>query len=677
MNEKLNKILQNSIKKRRLFIGGTMVLDSDFNIKNYLSDVQKQVLLEKIYCNGKRTLPKINKNSHRLITNNYSCNYITMNNNNNEKEKENSNKIKHNLIFNTNVNDKKPLVTLNNLLTLSKDNLFNIHKSDSIRKNNIIITDINVEKKLFDANNAIQSTKNKIEKMIKKNKESAKSYNSIFHNKLFKSNEPRLNITKAIKEIKKREKSYNYMNTIEGKNKKMLQKNKTIDNDIVAFDKRNQEAVFEPLKIMNEYKRQKDFQINYQETSMNKFNSQNRQLSISNILIKLMNNESSKLSKKYHSRIECLKKNEKTIGKDETNLEDYIETHKNICKNLEQLYIDIQNKNKELIDENINCNSEIKVIKDEMRKELNQIEYLRIYGYFVNKVLGGDTTRFETKIFPEPKFYDEIDIDALSQNVIEKYRCFYDNVEGEKFEQEKTFINEPEKMWFKFEEMKGIMVRNIFTKEIIKGDIKKIIEDKNKNLKHLRQKNEFLEKENKIIKEQYEYELSKYNIIEKRYNYHKNEFDDLIQNFYIYINNYFGQNNAKNSSDKKNINFKLEIVDCMKEINKILTDKEVYIDKLMSDLKNWEKNDTKCFEDVVNNRKKQIKHLKQLKLMKEKENSRFKFINNIESGKYKLILNSRKTEAPYHKPKKVVEEKLDEKLVQQIENEELINYEGD
>ena len=63
--------------------------------------------------------------------------------------------------------------------------------------------------------------------------------------------------------------------------------------------------------------------------------------------------------------------------------------------------------------------------------------------------------------------------------------------------------------------------------------------------------------------------------------------------------------------------------------------------------------------------------------MKEKENSRFKFINNIESGKYKLILNSRKTEAPYHKPKKVVEEKLDEKLVQQIENEELINYEGD
>ena len=87
-----------------------------------------------------------------------------------------------------------------------------------------------------------------------------------------------------------------------------------------------------------------------------------------------MNSESSKLSKKCHLRFECLKKNEKTIGKDEANFEDYIETHKNTCKKIEQLYIDIQNKNKELIDEYINCNSEIKVIQDEMRKELNQIE---------------------------------------------------------------------------------------------------------------------------------------------------------------------------------------------------------------------------------------------------------------------------------------------------------------
>ena len=670
MNEKLNKQLQNSIIKRRLFIGGAMVLDSDFNIRNYLSDVQKQVLLEKLYFDTKKILPKINNNSRRLITNNYSSNLITMKNNS-----ENNNK-RNNSIFNTIANDKKPLVTLNNLLSLSKDNLFINHKSD-LSRNKVMVTDLNIKQKLYEANNDIQSTKNNIEKMIKKNKESAKSSNSIFYGKLFKSQEPRLNIEKTVKEIKKREKSYSHMNTFEDNNKKIIQKNKTIDNDIVAFDKRHEEAVFEPLRIINDYKRQKDFQINVQENSINNFNSQNRQLSISSVLIKLMNSESNKIAKKYHLRLECLKKNQKDVAKNEINFEDYKENYRNTCKKIDQLYADVQTKNKELIEESLNCNSEIKSIQDEMKKVLNQIDYLRVYGFFVNKVLGGDTTRFESKIFPEPKIYDEINIDELAEKVVKQYRCFYDkNVENEKFEQEKTFINEPEKMWFKFEEMQGIMVRNIFSKELLKGDIKKIRDDNDINLKHLRQKNEFLQKENSILNEQYEFELSKYNKIEKRYNYHKNEFDDLIKNFYIYFINNFNKNNEINIRDKKIYN-KLEIVDCIKEINKILTEKELYIDKLMNDLKNWEKNDKKCFEEVVNNRIKQIKHLKQLKTMKEKENSRLQLRNNMENGKFKVILHSRKTEAPYHKPKKVVEEKFDEKLAEQIENEELLCYEGD
>jgi hypothetical protein len=467
------------------------------------------------------------------------------------------------------------------------------------------------------------------------------------------------------------------MNTFEDSNKKIIQKNKTIDNDIVAFNKRNQDAVFEPVRIMNDYKGQKDLQINIQENSINNFNLQNRQLSITNVLIKLMNSESNKIAKKYHLRLEYLKKNQKDAAKNEINFEDYQENYKSTCKKIDQLYAEVQTKNKELIEESLNCNSEIKSIQDEMKKVLNQIDYLRVYGFFVNKVLGGDTTRFESKIFPEPKIYDEINIDELAEKVVKQYRCFYDkNVEKEKFEQEKTFINEPEKMWFKFEEMQGIMVRNIFSKELLKGDIKKIRDDNDINLKHLRQKNAFLQKENAILNEQYEFELSKYNEIEKRYNYHKNEFDDLIKNFYIYFINNFNKNNEINIRDKKIYN-KLEIVDCIKEINKILTEKELYIDKLMNDLKNWEKNDKKCFEEVVNNRKKQIKHLKNLKKMKEKENSRLHLRNNIENGKFKVILHSRKTEAAYHKPKKIVEEKVDEKLAEQIENEELLSYEGD
>ena len=162
-----------------------------------------------------------------------------------------------------------------------------------------------------------------------------------------------------------------------------------------------------------------------------------------------------------------------------------------------------------------------------MRRILHQIEYLRVYGHFVNEVLGGDTTRFENKIFPEQKFDEEIDFEELSKTVIEQYKCFYENIEQEKFEIEKTFIDEPEKMWYKFKEMESIMVRDLYTKEDIKGEIKQLKEENINNLKDLKQKNEMLQNEYDNLKDQFEFELRKFEIIEKRYNEQKNEFDDI------------------------------------------------------------------------------------------------------------------------------------------------------
>ena len=684
MDNKLIKQLQNSIKNRRLFIGGSMVLDPDFDIKNYLPDFQKQKELEKIIFNAKNPLPNIKNNPHRLIKNNYSSKF----NNINYNEDENKKDRKKNLIINTISNEKRPLITLNNLLSLSKDNIFNNRISNTKRKN-IVITDLNLEKNLYEANNSIQSTKNKIEKMIKKNIESAKSSNSIFHNKLLKPNEPRFNIIKTIKEIKRREKSSRQRNIIEENNKIFIQRYKTLEepNDIyiktnnnkntiqnpVAFDRRHEKVVFEPIKVLNEYKVNKDLQINIQEKSINNFNNQNKQLSVSNVLVKLMNLETNKLSKNFNLRSDILKNNKKTIETNEADFEDYKDTQKQVVKQLDGLYITIQKKNKELIEESLNCKTEIKLIEDEMKRLLHQIDYLRVYGYFVNDVLGGDTTRFENKIFPEQKYNDEIDIEELTKTVIKKYRCFYDdNTKEEKFEIENTFINEPEKMWFKFKEMEGIMVRNIFTKESIKGDIKKINEEGNINLKHLRQKHEILEKENKIINDKYEYELSKYNEIEKKYNYEKSEFDDLIKDFYIYIVNSSNKDNIFHINKK--LYNKLDVLDCIKEIHNNITDKEILIDKLTTNLKKWEKNDPKIFEEVANNRKKIVKHIKQLKLINKKMNEKFKFVNKGDNSQNKFILYSRKTEAPYHKPKKIVKEKVDEKLIEQLENEELLNY---
>ena len=219
MDTKFKKQLQNSIKKRRLYIGGSMVLDPDFDIKNYLSDIQKQVQLEKMNLISKSTLPPIKLNPNEVITDNISSNFNTINY---DKEINKPRKI-HKYIFKKQTDENKPLVTLNNLLSLSKNNILNNNNISKLKRTNTIDTDLNIQKKLLEANNSILSTKNRIEKIIKKNKDSTKSSNSIFQNRnhdMFITSEPRFNIIKTIKEIKKREKYTSQINIIEENNDK-------------------------------------------------------------------------------------------------------------------------------------------------------------------------------------------------------------------------------------------------------------------------------------------------------------------------------------------------------------------------------------------------------------------------------------------------------------------------
>ena len=421
MDTKFKKQLQNSIKKRRLYIGGSMVLDPDFDIKNYLSDIQKQVQLEKMNFNSKSSLPPIKLNPNEVIIDNNSSNFNTINYN----EEINIPGKPKKYFFKKPTDNNKPLVTLNNLLSLSKNNILNNNNISKLKRTNTIDTDLNIQKKLLEANNSILSTKNRIEKIIKKNKDSTKSSNSIFQNRnhdMFITSEPRFNIIKTIKEIKKREKYTSQINIIEennDKNDKIKEDNDYLYNNtnnnknneiILAFDQKNENVVFEPIKILNDIKLQKQLKLNPQEKSLSGFNYQNKQLTINSILLNLMDLETKKLYKNYNYRLNKISNNKKTIEKNETSFEEYKETHKKACKQIDTLFVKIQRKNKELISENLNCKSDIKLVEDETKRILHQIEHLRIYGKFVNEVLGGNSTIFEKKIFPEKKFYDEIDI---------------------------------------------------------------------------------------------------------------------------------------------------------------------------------------------------------------------------------------------------------------------------
>ena len=68
MEQKFNKDIPNSIKERRLFIGQHMVSDTNFDIKKYLMDVQKQFELESSKNTNIKILPPITINKYDFST---------------------------------------------------------------------------------------------------------------------------------------------------------------------------------------------------------------------------------------------------------------------------------------------------------------------------------------------------------------------------------------------------------------------------------------------------------------------------------------------------------------------------------------------------------------------------------------------------------------------------------
>ena len=660
MIKTLNNDLKNAIKNRRLFLTEAMAKDSDFNIKNYLPDIQKQIKLEKLKFESNTNFPLITGNSTSTQKSKKSIfNHLT--------EIENINKNKVDKIYNKEIlNERKPIKTIVNLLSLSDSNSKLAFENNS--------TDLKTKKNLESANNYINSAKIKLEKIMKNQRFVAKSTKSIFP----KSNPLSMDEEKIMimnqfknKNLLKKAKTNTENNYI--KNQDALTKPQNIPS--FAYLKKYESTVFTPILQINDYNYQKEFHINPPENSRYNFVTKNKNVTKSNILLSLIKSEQNKLEINYNFNSDKIAKNKKILEKDEINFEKLKESQKNLTKKFEIMYSNISEKNKELIYEELENRGIIKITQDEIRRILHKIDKLCSYGYFINEVLGGDIKRFEKKIIPEDKYDDEINYDNLTKEVLLKYNYLIPNtlIDDKNLidaiNHEKTFIYEPEKMWFKYKEIEDLIVRNVFTKENIKNEIKRMINEKNYNLKDLRQRKILLENEYFKTQENYEYEKIKYNEISKRYNSHKNEFDEMVKNLYLYSKENF--NKICNSQ----INFNLaDTLDITKEIYNIIYSIEIYLDKLVFNLKKYQTEDNQLFEEILNNRKKYIKIVKQQQILNQKLKDKFDFISNIDISN-KIIFKSRKTEAPYHKPKKVQKEEIDKSLLEKLENQEMLTYE--
>ena len=362
-----------------------MVLDPDFDIKNYITDVQKQVELEKINFNARNSLlPPIN--SHRINYEKKLNNFNTINYNIDNDISKNGNKV----IIKSNSNIKKPFLSLNNLLSISEDP--NNYNDSKIKNSNNI--DLNIQKNLSDANHSIDATKNQIQKILKKEGYGTKSSKIIFrknNNDLFITDEPGFNINKTIKEIKKREQSslrrnnniienikkckskdnYNYIYNRDNNLYNNDYQDNNIDNiinNVVAYDRSLENFVFEPVKVLNNYERRKYLQISPSENYLNMLINQNKQLSIDNILLKLMNSETNKLKVNHNIRSGRISTAKKLIETNEANFNEYQLEHRKICSRVDSLYANVKNQYKQLIREELINNSEIKTLLDEIKR---------------------------------------------------------------------------------------------------------------------------------------------------------------------------------------------------------------------------------------------------------------------------------------------------------------------
>ena len=657
MNKNLSNDLLNQIKKPKLILKDRIAIQTEYDIIKNIPDIQKNIEIKKLDNNKSNNLLPFIIESWNKSSSSTKAIFKNVNHN---TEFDNKNKIKQ-LYNNEKLNYKSPPKKIKKFLPLSDD-------SNRSKFTN------NFDNKKLNENSPKKSPKLKLENYANNQKIIAKSSKSIFsNNKVFLTEEGKIYKNKMNKYLNNRIFKKTKTNIDNDYNKDI---NIKIEEENFAYPKKYENTVMNHIHLINDYNYKQNFKLNSQEDSSYNFALKTKLLKKSNFILKLLKTEQNKLHTNYNMHSQKIIHNKKILEKDEKQFEELVEKQKTLGKNYESLYNNIVKKNKELINVDIGNNYIIKENQDEIKRILHKIVKLRAYGFFINEVLGGDITRFEKKIIPEDKYDDEINYAQLSHDVIKKYSYFllntkFDdgriNFNKEIIEHENTFIFEPEKMWFKFKEIENIIVRNVFVKENTKNEIKKMIDEKNYNLKDLKQRKEILEYELTKLKENYDYELTKFNEVEKRYHNHKNEFDEMINDLYKQTSKLFNK--------RKSINVELyDILDITNNIYQTIQNTEIYIDNLALNLKKYQNEDTKLFQKALDNRKKYLKMIKAQSIINQKMREKFSFMYDNDSSN-RIILKSRKTEAPYHKPKKEKKVEIDKSLIERIENEEMLTYE--
>ena len=201
--------------------------------------------------------------------------------------------------------------------------------------------------------------------------------------------------------------------------------------------------------LLNKHKKNKK-KLKDIDVPISTFITQNKEISINNLLIKLINKESDKLIKKEQQLNQDLKKDISNIENEEKKFEEYSDYQKVACKKIEMTLTELQKKNKNLIAEEKKYRLEVKLKEYEIYKILVKMNLFRFYAKFANQVLDGDPTRFEKPIISDEIELDKINFEPIIKEVIDNYSSLkkYDSKKDNKllkyYKEEGYFLYDPE-----------------------------------------------------------------------------------------------------------------------------------------------------------------------------------------------------------------------------------------
>lgn len=643
--------------KELFHMGGTLVIDKGFDVKNYLHLVEEELELKK------------KQKKYSLL--NSTSQFSTFN----LKSKP------PNLIYNSNITNSfnNTLITNKKLKKTNGSYDSNGTKKKYLHTATTGYLDFNYSdfKKTYNTNNSYFHfpTSNSSSKFLNSN------------NNTQVQQKDNLNLFKAIKDIKMI--SPKFPKII---NRKQILKNKSVlitnidekanNRAPLAYDREYFDTVFDSRKVINDYNFRKSLILEPNENLVT-FNNNKKETSVNNVLIDLLNKESNKLSVKEKSIILRNKQNNELINKNIKEFDDFTDKYKHACKNIENQCEKLQTENNNLFNEFIIYKSINKTYIDDLQKILEQIDISREYALFIHKTLEKDISRYSKDIFPDYRYEKigddyEQKLENIKNFVLNNYLIFYDPRYRDEVKNELKFLNEPQLLVDRFENKERDIMRILDTKNNILKETSNDQKEYMTILDDLRMKCDKEENEYKKFLKEINSQMGDINnLIKKEEDEYNNDIIELIGTLFLDIVDIFGKNDKYNFRYKSVLNNKIDkdnINICIREGERLLREQEDLLNNALHLIATYKEKDPRFFGKIMDEAKRRNKIEKQLQFKRSRMNRQLEFEVRAISNAHKVALIPRKVAIPYHSPKKKLKKVVNYDLIKKLEDEELLKY---